>query len=76
MLINSCCFFILSGGIFKAVPAIKAEILNIFPSTSDLGPVAACELHIVVSAEETLKVLDVIQYDSSGKIKAVRAYKG
>eukprot|EP00392_Amoebophrya_sp_AT5.2_P003447 g3452.t1 len=65
-----------NGNIFKAVPAIKAEVLNIFPSVSELGPVAACELHIVVSAEETLKVLDVIQYNKAGKILAVRAYKG
>ncbi|CAD7939657.1 unnamed protein product [Amoebophrya sp. A25] len=65
-----------NGNIFKAVPAIKIEVLNIFESKSDLGPAAACEILVKVSDSETLKVTDIIQFNDAGLITAVRAYKG
>jgi len=63
-----------NGNIFKAVPAINIEVLQIHEAKNN---VFACEIlvHLNNDAKEVLKVVDMIEL-SNGKIKAVRAYKG
>ena len=63
-----------NGGIFEAVPAIKIDVLKVHISESTLSTIS--EIHVVVSAEETLKVTDIITFDGEGLITSVRAYKG
>merc|ERR1712110_299294 len=63
-----------NGGIFEAVPAIKIEVL----AKHVAGTTVAAEIlvHLNNDSKEVLKVVDVIDFDESGKIKALRAYKG
>ena len=56
------------------VPAIKIDVLKVH-ITGD-AQTASCEILVKVNPETTLKVVDVIDYNSAGKIVAVRAYKG
>ena len=56
------------------VPGIKIDVLKIHVSAD--GSTAACEILVIVNADTTLKVVDIIDYNSAGKITAVRAYNG
>ena len=57
---------IIANGIDEVVQANQ----DIFDS------VVITELKIIINEEETLLVTDVIEFNESGKIKFVRAYKG
>lgn len=65
-----------NGGIFKAVPGISIEVLQVH--VSEASSTATCEILVKLNndADEILKVCDVITFDAAGAIKSVRAYKG
>ena len=60
--------------IFEAAPDIHADVLGITAS----GLTTACELliHLHDTANTVIKVVDWIEFQPDGKIKALRAYKG
>ena len=60
--------------IWKRVPGIFIEVLTIHVS-NDTRTVCA-EIVVKLSASESLKVVDVITFDSQNKIASIRAYKG
>lgn len=65
-----------NGGIFKAVPGIEITVETLVvdaPRTT-----VACEIlvHLHDAESTVLKVCDVITFNASGKITALRAYKG
>jgi ketosteroid isomerase-like protein len=39
------------------------------------GDTVACEIDIVVNGTEVLSVVDILQFDGTGRIRAIRAYK-
>ena len=61
------------GGIWKAVPEIKIEIVDVYT----MGPSMTCvaNIKVIVDASTTLKVCDVIEYDSAGLVVSLNAYK-
>ena len=61
------------GGIWTAVPAIKIEIVDVYTCGPSLTCVA--NIKVIVDATTTLKVCDVIEYDASGKVVSLNAYK-
>ena len=65
-----------NAGIFASAPRIAIEILQIH--LSDESHSAVCEILVRVNdaASTVLRVVDVIEFDTDGKILAVRAYKG
>ena len=65
-----------NGNIFKAVPAISITVERIFADAAKSA--VACEIlvHLNDADKTVLKVTDVIEFDDSGLIKALRAYKG
>ena len=60
--------------IFAAVPAISIEVLHVH--VSEATRTAVCEILVHLGDGSSLKVADVIQFDPSLKITALRAYKG
>jgi len=58
--------------IFDSVDTIVAEPIKTYVDNN----VVITELKIIINEEETLLVTDVIEFNESGKIKFVRAYKG
>ena len=60
------------GGIWTAVPTIKIEVVDIYACGSDLTCVA--NIKVIVDADTTLKVCDVIEYDAAGKVVSLNAY--
>jgi len=60
------------AGIWKAVPEIKIEILDLFTSVTKT---CVASIRVVVNATETLKVTDVIEYDDAGLVVRLDAYK-
>lgn len=56
---------------FAAAQSIAIEVLHVFPGTGS----AAAELRIVVDGSIVLEVVDVLRFDPSGLITAIRAYK-
>ena len=58
--------------IFKTTNTIQVEILNL----NIQGLIVMAELQLVINERLILKVLDVLEYSSDAKIKALRAYKG
>lgn len=65
-----------NGGIFKAVPAIEITVEALVADAARAS--IACEIlvHLHDADATVLKVCDVISFDASGKITALRAYKG
>lgn len=61
------------GGIWTAVPAIKIEIVDIYLCGAEKTCVA--NIKVIVDAETTLKVCDVIEYDDKGLVVSLNAYK-
>ena len=57
--------------IFKAVPGIRAEILNIVTDDN----LAIAQLIIHISESEAIDVVDVLTF-TDNKISAIKAYKG
>ena len=60
--------------IWKRVPGIFIEVLTMHVS-NDTRTICA-EIVVKLSASESLKVVDVITFDSQNKIASIRAYKG
>ena len=60
--------------IWKRVPGISIEVLTIHVS-NDTRTVCA-EIVVKLTASESLKVVDVISFDSQNMIASIRAYKG
>tara|TARA_Y100001970_G_scaffold233261_1_gene290693 strand:- start:584 stop:913 length:330 start_codon:yes stop_codon:yes gene_type:complete len=59
-------------GIFDSVDTINVVPVKI----CETGNMTISEIEVHVNSTEVLKVVDVIEFDSEGKIVAVRAYKG
>lgn len=61
------------AGIWKAVPDIQIEIVDVYT----MGPSTTCvaNIKVIVDASTTLKVCDVIEYDSAGLVVSLNAYK-
>jgi steroid delta-isomerase len=57
---------------FESAKSIEIQIRRLICS----GAEVAAQLHIQVDGSEGLEVVDVISFDDSGKITAIRAYKG
>jgi hypothetical protein len=58
--------------IFNSVTKILVVPQTIFV----LNNTVIAELEIMVNHDEKIYVIDVIEYDSQGKIQSIRAYKG
>ena len=61
------------AGIWLAVPAIKIEVVDVFTSCPSLACVA--NIKVIVDADTTLNVCDVIAFDADGKVVSLVAYK-
>jgi ketosteroid isomerase-like protein len=57
---------------FSAAITINIEPLHIY----EAGNTVVGELRIIVNETEVLHVIDVITFDTDGKIKSIRAYLG
>lgn len=60
------------AGIWKAEPAIKIENLDVYTCGPDLTVVA--NIDVVVNAEVTIKVCDVLEFDSTGRVVSLNAF--
>ena len=60
------------AGIWKAEPKIKCEIIDLYTCGPDLTVVA--NINVVVNAEVTIKVCDVIEFDASGRGTSLNAF--
>jgi ketosteroid isomerase-like protein len=58
--------------IFRAVDSLEIVPLNMYRD----GSTVASEIEIIINNKDTLKVVDVIDFDGVGKILNIRAYKG
>lgn len=58
--------------IFDTVGSIHVTPLRIFYD----GQALACELEIIIDDAPSLKVVDILEFDTEGKIFVVRAFKG
>ena len=58
--------------IFKNANTIQVDVFNLNIRES----IVMAELSIVIDDLPVLRVVDVLEYSSNGKIKALRAYKG
>jgi len=65
-----------NGSIFAAVPNIKISVEDVFVDEAKRTAVAEILVALNDADGTVLKVVDVIQFDESGLIKALRAYKG
>ena len=57
---------------FDAVARLQIEVRRVFGA----GACAAAELTIRVDEDIVLDVVDVLDFDERGRIRAIRAYKG
>jgi steroid delta-isomerase len=57
---------------FEAAQSIQIEVLRLFESASSV----AGELRIVVDGTTELFVVDVLDFDDQGQIRAIRAFLG
>ena len=58
--------------IFKNVVSIKIKPLNIIYSDYR----GYCEIDIIINSSETLKVVDIIDFNEEGLISSIKAFKG
>ena len=58
--------------IFSSVSSIQVTPLSMYKE----GNTVVAELDICLNNAETLKVVDIIEFDENGKILSIRAYKG
>mmetsp|Transcript_18280 Transcript_18280/g.27393 ORF Transcript_18280/g.27393 Transcript_18280/m.27393 type:complete len:118 (+) Transcript_18280:81-434(+) len=65
-----------NGKIFKAVPAIKIDIVSLYPCPEKCT--ISCEILVKLNDEKktVLKVVDIIKMTGDGEIESVKAYKG
>lgn len=57
---------------FRSAETIEIDILHIYQAEQAITG----ELRIVVNQTEILYVVDVVTFDTNGKIKSIRAYLG
>ena len=57
---------------FASAGSMEIEVLGLYPA----GDTVAAELRIVIDGTVELRVVDVVSFDASGKITAIRAYLG
>ena len=62
------------AGIWKAVPDIKIEILDVYTGSATNATCVA-NIKVIVDASTTLTVCDVIEYDAAGLVVSLNAYK-
>ena len=62
------------GGIWTAVPDIKIEIINVY-TMGDKSNTCVANIKVIVDATTTLNVCDVIEYDATGLVVDLKAYK-
>ena len=58
--------------IFESVDSIKVNPVEL----NELNNKIFAELSIVINQSETIKVLDIIEFDSNNKISSIKAFKG
>jgi len=58
--------------IFNALESIKVTIINIY----EISNVVIIELNIEINSTDSIKVVDIIEFNSVGKICSIRAFKG
>ena len=58
--------------IFDSAKTLEVEPINIYKDMNTL----ICELIITIDSSEIELVVDIIEFDESGKIKSIKAYKG
>ena len=61
------------AGIWKAEPAIKIEIIDVY--TCGDAPSCVANITVIVNESTSIKVCDVISYDTEGKVVSLVAYK-
>ena len=61
------------AGIWKAVPAIRIEIVDVYTQASRKTCVANIIVHVDDSTK--LKVCDIFEFDGEGKVVSVDAFK-
>ena len=57
---------------FASAGSMEIEALRLYPA----GDTVAAELRIVIDGTVELRVVDVVSFDASGRITAIRAYLG
>jgi len=57
---------------FAGADSLEIDILALYGQ----GPTVAAELQILVNGKIDLRVVDVIEFDTAGRICAIRAYLG
>ena len=62
------------SGIWSAVPEIKIEVIDVF-TMGEKSSTCVAHIKVIVDATTTLKVCDVIEYDASGLVVSLKAYK-
>ncbi len=62
--------------IFSNLPAAEILVINMFPCFERMT--VCCELELLLNNQESesLKIVDVIEFDTDLKITALRAYRG
>ena len=61
------------AGIWKAVPAIKIDVKQVFTCGEARSCVA--NITVIVDATTTLNVCDVFEFDEAGLVTSIKAYK-
>jgi len=61
-----------NASIFEALDTIVVDIVNLYESDNTI----VAEIIISAAKLEPIKVVDILTFNSSGKIQSVRAYKG
>jgi hypothetical protein len=61
-----------TGKNFAAAESISIDIVRLH----DCGQTVAAELKIIVNRSEVLHVIDVLEFDATGRICAIRAFLG
>ena len=62
-----------NGKIFAAVPNIKIDVDKLHLSPETNTAVCECTVNVNDEGKTTLKVVDIIEFNADGKIKALRA---
>ena len=67
------------AGIWKAVPKIQIEVVNLFTCGDDhhlaVGRSCVANIKVVVDETTTLNVCDVFQFDEDFRVASIVAYK-
>ncbi len=61
-----------NSNIFNSVESIDVKPINLLECNETI----VAELEIKINSKEIILVTDIIEFNKSGKIKSIRAYKG